>query len=152
MYGGKVTQHFKHQLRVFQMSTFIKRIHICLYPPVICCILLLMWMMWCHVDICREIPTLAKAVLPLELLTFNSFFFFCKTSLVMCNQPLDSLFPPGEGAFIPEDPDVAAGMCRAQQTARSCHVSGSADEQCSGHHGSRCSPSRHAHLWAHPWC
>lgn len=55
-------------------------------------------------------------------------------------------YPSGEGAFSPEDPNVAAGMCRAQQTARSCHVPRPADERCRGRHGSRCSSSRHAHL------
>ncbi len=93
------------------------------------------------------------AVIRIELYILNKYKwgkYFSKAASILSfkhkPQPLSSLFLSGEGAFIPEDPSVAAGVCRAQQTARSCHVPGPADEWCSGHHGSWCSPSRHAHL------
>lgn len=53
-----------------------------------------------------------------------------------------SLRPSGQGASSPEDPDVAAGVRRAQQAARPRHVPGPADERRRGRPASR-RPPRH---------
>lgn len=64
---------------------------------------------------------------------------------------ITSLSLVGQGAPVPEDSHVAAGLCWAQQVARSCRLPGPAVERRSRCHGPRSPPPRHGPLWARPW-